>query len=124
MENSIRLKRVLICNAVFSAIAGLLMIILNSQFVQIFGIVNGLVFYILGPGLILFGIDVAYVAIKQINNPKRVKGISFMDFGWVLGSLIIIVTTAFNLSWIGYELIGIVAAIVFTFGFLQLKFNR
>lgn len=124
MENLNRLKNVLFGNAVFSIVSGSFMLLFNSTMAELFGLDDGMIFYILGPGLILFGLDVAFVAKKKLENKKQVFLISLMDFGWVLGSAAILFTAAFNLSQIGYELIALVGIIVLLFGVLQLKFNR
>lgn len=124
MKNSIKLKKVLLSNALFSIISGASMLVFNSKATELFGLENGLIFYILGPGLILFGLDVAFVAKKKLENKKQVFAISLMDFSWALASATILFTTAFKLTQIGYELVGLVAFIVLLFGVLQLKFNR
>ena len=122
--NAMKLKRVLLGNAAFSFISGLLMIAINRIITSLFGLENGLIFYILGAGLIVFAAHVRHTAKRKLENKKQVLSISIADFIWVVGSLAIIGTSTFQLTQLGYIIIGFVAFIVLLFGILQLKFNR
>lgn len=119
-----KLKNVLWANALFSFISGLDLIIFNDQIKDLFGLKSGTLFYIIGIGLILFSLNVIYVALKKYDHRKQVLSISYADFGWVLGSVFILLSSAVSISVAGKWIIGIIAVIVFLFGFLQLKFSR
>lgn len=122
--DTIKLKRTLLGNAVFSFLSSLILIIANEYITHLFGLTNGLAFYIIGGVLIAFSGFILYTMKKKIENKMQVLSISVADFAWVAGSLVIIATSAFQITQIGYEIIGLVAFIVLLFGILQLKFIR
>jgi len=83
-----------------------------------------ILFYILGFGLIGFGSYVAFTAFRRIDNKKEIKTISFADFGWVIGSIILLTINPVDFSVEAISVISIIALIVLTFGLLQQKYNQ
>ena len=124
MKNKRQLQIVLYTNAAFSLLSGLIMVTANGYLSRMFHIESKLPFYLIGSGLIAFAALVSWTAKHKVDNRKQVLSISIADFIWVLASIIVIVTSAFEISINGYITIGIIAFIVFLFGMFQLKFNR
>jgi hypothetical protein len=103
------LKKYLIINSVFSATSGLTMILFVSKLNSLFAIENTLVFPIIGATLIIFGLFVWYVPIKQLSNTILVTTITVLDLLWVFGSFAIVLFTPFGISNIGNIFISSVA---------------
>lgn len=114
-------KKWLIANAVFSTISGLVLIIDNSPMQELFGFSNDFVFPVLGVGLLIFAGMVFRVAIKKSGDRKEVQSISFADFGWVAGSIVLIAFRPFELTTTGYIVIAAVALVVALFGIQQYR---
>ena len=117
-----KLKLTLIGNAIFSGLSGASMLLFGSWLNKLMAIPNPLILQIIGGGLILFSAFLFWTANQSSYNPNQIKMISLMDWGWVAGSLAIILLQAFNLSNTAYWIIGVVALIVATFGSLQLLY--
>lgn len=112
------LKRYLLINSCFSLFTGILMLILTQQLNMFFDITNSWVFRIIGLNLVLFSLFVLFVALSKPIKQLLVKIIISLDALWVIGSISIIVFRLFQLSPIGYLLIGIIALLI---GFLAFK---
>ena len=67
----------------------------------------------------LFSVFVFYVSRRQLTNKILVNIISGLDALWVLGSLFIIMLGLFDLSIIGYIIIGVVAVWIAFLGYKQ-----
>ena len=105
-----RLQLALKQNALFSSISGTLMIVLNKQLANLFGITNNTVFWIVGLTLIYFALTIAYEIKKQ--RKWAVLWIVIQDVTWVLGSVILLVFNPFNITLTGNIIIGIIALTV------------
>jgi hypothetical protein len=112
------LKYALTINAVFSGLSGSCLILFNNRFQEWFEARN-FQFYPLGIGLIIFAGMVFYSTVKHLNNRGKIIGIILADILWVVSSLIIVALRPFDISTLGYAIIGIVAIIVLTFAILQ-----
>ena len=109
------LKSALTSNAVFSIVSGIVLIILNTSFKTWFGL--DFPFWIIGVGLIPFGI-LGYQSSRDTENMvKKGQIITIMDILWVIGSMIIILLV--DMTQTGQWIIGIVAMIVADFAFFQ-----
>ena len=118
------LKRYLTINSIFSAVSGIIMLLIPDQLNSTFGINNPYVFPIIGLNLIVFSVFVFYVSRRQITNRTLINLISGLDALWVLGSLLIIILGLFDLSKIGHIIIGVVAVWIAFLGYNQFKNSR
>jgi predicted membrane channel-forming protein YqfA (hemolysin III family) len=113
------LRNVLLLNAVSSGATGILMLVAASLIAQWFGITTTTPIW--GVGLFLVGFA-AFVGFESRRNPlsaSRIRTIIFLDLTWVVTSLLIILFQLFNLSLMGYLLIGAVALWVAAMAYLQ-----
>lgn len=83
------LKLALEINGTFSIISGLLALVFSSKLQELFELGNPSLFYILGPGLMLFGTS-AWLESRKSNNRSRVMIITISDYLWVLGSAVVL----------------------------------
>lgn len=113
------LKNTLLANAVFSSLGGILCIAANGLLTEFMGLADGLYLYIVGAGLIIFGIDVAFTATRKAINPLFVKMIIGADVAWVITSFLItaLLPQLFNFN--GIVLIEFIALDVAIFAILQ-----
>jgi hypothetical protein len=118
------LKKYLTINSWFSAISGLIMLLLSSQLNGLFNIDNDYVFPIIGANLLIFSAFVWYVCSKQVTNKILVNTISILDLVWVLGSFAIVGFGLFNISRIGNVIISIVAFWIAFLAYKQFKNNK
>ncbi|MBX2875313.1 MAG: hypothetical protein KTR30_24565 [Saprospiraceae bacterium] len=114
-----KLKVTLLANAGFSTISGLTMILANSTLSQWMGITPTWILPSIGLGLMLFAIHLYRTASKATIAKGQIRLIIWQDWLWVLASLIVIVTQAFDLKSSAYLLIGGIAIIVADFALLQ-----
>lgn len=115
----IRLKNALLLNAVSSGATGLLLLIFPGFFAGLFGTSQSIPYTVTGIFLLFFALDVYLQSRKDPLHYGRVQWIIALDILWVVGSLIIIVPRLFNLTAIGYILIGGVALWVAAMAVLQ-----
>lgn len=123
-SSEVQLKNYLSINALFSVICGLIMVLISAKLNTFFNINNEYVFPVIGTNLIVFSMFVFYVSRKQISNKILVKTITALDVLWVLGSLIIIIFSLFNLSSKGYVLMGIVATWILFLAYKQFVYQK
>ena len=118
------LKKYLSINSIFSAFSGILMSLFPEQLNAVFNVSNPYIFPIIGLNLIVFSIFVWFVSTKQLSNKILVNLISSLDVLWVLGSVVIVLFSLFNLSRSGYILIGVVAVWITFLAYKQFKNNK
>jgi hypothetical protein len=120
-----RLKNVLLVNALTSGATGLLLILFNAQVAQLFGSVAQWPFIAAGIAagvfLVLFAILVLAQSRRKQVSKGWVKLIIALDIMWVVESAIILLPQLFGLTGIGYALIGAVALWVALMAFLQIR---
>jgi len=119
-----KLKIYLRINSLFSLLSGILMAEFSDKLLHLFNIQtesNRYLFDFIGLNLIIFALFVWYVSVKHLQSPLLVRIISFLDFLWVLGSIIIVAFQLFNLSISGYITIGVVAIWIGFLAHNQLK---
>ena len=114
-----KLKRVLITNAISSGSTGAIMALMPGKIASLFEVAQSTPFLIIGIFLVLFAIQVSYVALKGEITVGQVKPIILMDLGWVIASFVIVLFSLFNFSMIGYVLTTLIALWVGTMAFLQ-----
>lgn len=117
----IRLKTVLLVNALTSGGTGLLLLLFNQSIAELFGSVLQWPFIAAGIFLLLFSLLVWAQSRKISPGKGWVKLIIALDILWVVESAIILLPQLFHLSTTGYLLIGAVAAWVALMAVLQLK---
>lgn len=117
----IRLKTVLLVNALSSGATGLLLILFQSSVAELFGTSRQWPFVAAGIFLLLFSILVFVQSRKTTPGKGWVKFIIALDVLWVVESAIILLPQLFGLTTIGYFLIGAVAVWVALMAVLQIK---
>lgn len=113
------LQKILLGNALFSLISGLVLLVFCSSLAHIFEVHNEAPFRLLGIGILLFSVFVFWVVKRQ--NTKLAISIIIMDLLWVLGSLLLVIWRPFSISATGQLLIGVAALIVLIFAIAQWK---
>jgi hypothetical protein len=116
-----RLKNVLLVNALTSGATGLLLILFKASVAQLFGSAMQWPFIAAGIFLVVFAIMVFAQSRKQQVSKGWVKLIIALDIMWVVESAIILLPQLFGLTSIGYALIGAIALWVALMAFLQIK---
>jgi hypothetical protein len=116
-----QLKTVLLINAISSAAAGLLLILLATPLAVLFGVADTVFFTGTGIFLLLFASFVGYVATRPQLSAGLVKLVTLLDLSWVLGSIVLVIEYANLLTLIGSILIIAVAAWVGLMALLQYK---
>ena len=116
-----RLKNVLLVNALTSGATGLLLILFKTSVAQLFGSATQWPFIAAGIFLVVFAIMVFAQSRKQQVSKGWVKLIIALDIMWVVESAIILLPQLFGLTSVGYALIGAVALWVALMAFLQIK---
>ncbi|MCR9250966.1 MAG: hypothetical protein NXI20_11095 [bacterium] len=111
-------------NAGFSTASGLVAIIFNKGIQEAFGFHEPTVLPGLGVGLILFGAYLLFVISRKAHDRNVVNSICYADAGWVIGSIVIVGFSIFQLSMTGYITISIIALIVAVFGYQQFRYNK
>lgn len=115
------LKNVLLLNGVSSGATALLLVFFPDAIATIFGTTSTLPFIGAGVFLLVFA---GLVLNESRQHPLRagmVKFIIVLDILWVIDSLVLVVFQLFDLSFLGYVLIAVVALWVALMAFLQQK---
>lgn len=119
LPNIKKLKRVLSANAAFSTLSGLLLIF-DKPLIDKMGIGNYLTSLIIGIGLLVFAVFVFYTS-RQLKS-LLVGLIIIQDVLWVLASILVLLIQPWDLTGLGYSLIGAVAFVIGCFAFFQKKY--
>ena len=122
-ERAVVLRRLLRANAVFSAVTGLVATIDAGQVADGLGIGQGWLVRAMGVGLLGFALMLTVAARQSPAMLRRVTPvISAADFGWVLGTAMVI-----GFGWLSDEgslAMALVAVVVLVFGVAQLRSAR
>ena len=112
------LQKALKVNAIFSSISGVIMILLNKQLANLFGVLNNIPFWIIGLVLVYFALTICY----EIKKQRRIAimWIVIQDVSWVLGSVFLLIFNPFEITYTGNLIIGIIALIVLFMAINQL----
>ncbi|MEM7348969.1 MAG: hypothetical protein AAF485_32475 [Chloroflexota bacterium] len=113
------LNRVLQANAIFSATSGLLFMAASGWVDNFLGLGAPLALVIIGAMLFAYSISLFQSARQTPVNRQFTWTAIVMDAGWVVGSIIILVTGVFSLTVAGNWAVAIVADIVAMFAILQ-----
>ncbi|MGO4291296.1 hypothetical protein [Chitinophaga sp. RAB17] len=116
-----QLKTTLLINAISSAAAGLLLIILASPFATLFGVATPTPFTGTGIFLLVFAGFVAYTATRPQLQAVLVKLVTWMDLSWVLASVVFVIESGSLITLTGSIIIMAIAAWVALMALLQYK---
>ncbi|WP_276373461.1 hypothetical protein [Chryseolinea sp. H1M3-3] len=113
------LKNVLLVNGLSSGATGVVLLVFADQIATLFTVHNSTPFIAVGIFLVAFATMVFFESRRLAHNVKMVKVIITMDCLWIIASASIVVLQLFNLSPLGYGLIGAVAVWVMLMAYLQ-----
>lgn len=114
------LRAALVGNAGFSTICGIVMLGLPATVSHWLGIEKPLVPQLIGAGLLFFAADLIHQATRRRMASWRGLLSCLADFGWVLGTVILLLAFPQTLSSQGTMIVLAVASVVLAFGVLQL----
>jgi hypothetical protein len=119
--DSTLLRRSLQINAVFSGVSGIAAALAAQPISNFIGTHSAGTAHIfnLGITLLIFAAFLIYTAARQIINERFALTAIIMDYGWVIGSVAILMMDVFSLSLAGKILVGIIALLVLDFAILQ-----
>ncbi len=118
--NQSELKKVLLTNAGFSALSGLVLILGARWLSGLFGNANPWIFRGIGIGLLLFAGDMLATCRGLRISRAKALYFSYSDFVWVLGSIALLI--AAPLSALAVAIVVGVALIVLVFGVTQFRY--
>ncbi|MBO9731278.1 MAG: hypothetical protein J7623_21750 [Chitinophaga sp.] len=116
-----QLKTVLLVNALSSAAAGLLFLVLAAPFASLFGITNVLLFEATGVFLLLFAGFVMYAATRSPITAGMTKLVTLLDISWVLASMVVVIEFGHVITMVGSLIILAIAAWVALMALLQYR---
>ena len=114
------LKRVLLINAGFSALSGLVLVLDATALSGLFGDAHPWIFRGIGIGLLLFAGDIFATCRSPRVTRAKALYFSYGDLGWVLGSIALLI--AAPLSAVAAASVAGVALIVLIFGVAQFRY--
>lgn len=117
------LKSILLANAMFSGMSGVVMVLGHSSLADFIGLSEPLALIIIGLGLIVFSAFLFWLKAKTNPPAGLVATVVIQDGLWVLGSVLILLFKPFGMNYAGHLLIGVVAVVVLGFAVLQWR-NR
>ena len=118
-NNSNLLRKALQGNALFSGLSGLASFFAAQWLAQFTGIHEPLVFVVLGVILIVFAVDLAWLASRESPDRRLVWVVILLDVAWVAGSAAILMTDLVPLTVSGRWAIALLAEVVAVFALLQ-----
>jgi hypothetical protein len=118
-QESSLLRNALRGNALFSGLSGIVSLVAAQSLATFTGIQESLVFVILGVVLILFAVDLIWIASRESINRRFAVAVIFMDVAWVAGSAIILLFDLLPLTVAGRWTIALLAEVVAVFAILQ-----
>jgi hypothetical protein len=114
------LGRALLGNSFFSLTCGLSFIAGATALSTAFGIPFPLVLRLVGFALVGYALALFLLATRTAIAKVLALAASILDFGWVLGSLLLLLLPAMPFTVLGREVIGVLALLVAFFGITQL----
>jgi hypothetical protein len=115
----LRLKNVLLINAISSGATGLALIVFASAIADIFGVTATTAITEVGIFLLVFALFVFREGQRITPNSNAVKVIITLDVTWVIPSTLIVILQLFKLTSLGYITIVAVALWVAVMAYLQ-----
>lgn len=113
------LRRALVANALFSGASGALLALGARPVASFLGLDNVLFLTITGAVLLLYAVDLLYVATRPAVNRTTAWMAVALDLLWVAGSALILLSGWLPLTTAGKWAVGIVAEVVFLFAVFQ-----
>ena len=113
------LKTVLYENSAFSLINGLIMLALPGTVAEYMGVESKMAFSVLGILLLVWAVDVFWVARRNPLNLMYARLVIGGDILWVIGSAVVLLLNLFDFSTTGNWVTLIVADIVMIFAIAQ-----
>lgn len=121
MMKLLSLKKMLQLNSVFSICCAMPCLFFGTALAQAIGAIEPWMLHIVGATLIVWALDLLWVASRPLINPVLVKAIIIADFGWVLGTFILLVGFEAMFTAAGIVLLSVVALLVLTIAVLQVR---
>jgi len=119
-----KLRRVLGVNGLFSLSSGAILILSSDGMASLMGVSLPQILWWIGLCLLVFASTVLFEAFRKKVKRGKVKLIIYQDWGWVLGSAILLIGGWVEFSLPGYILVIAVAFVVAGFALLQRSFLR
>ena len=121
MNTTRLLRSALSTNALFSLCCAIYLLMEPGLIGNLIGWENPLFYQGLGLGLLGFAGDLIHQASRPKMSPMRALLASLADFGWVLGTIIILMVFTGTLSFTGQLLLASVAVVILVCGVFQAK---
>ena len=118
---SLSLKAALRANGVFSIMCAVDLLLFSTPIAKAMGAVAPWILQVMGVGLVIWALSLAWVSSRPLINQTLVKGIVIADLGWVLGSAVLLVELPGVFSVLGSMVLVVVALIVLVIAVLQAK---
>jgi len=112
------LRQVLLANAGFSALSGLLLLVDAAPLATFSGL-PALALRLTGVSLLLFAAEVAWLATRAQPDRRAVALIFGLDCAWVIASVIVLLAGLLPLTLGGKWAVGIIADVVAVFALLE-----
>ncbi|OUS28831.1 hypothetical protein A9Q99_10610 [Gammaproteobacteria bacterium 45_16_T64] len=119
--NQPQLKRVLLSNSVFSIFCAIDLLLFTESVASLIGNIEPIYLQVVGIGLIVWSVDLAWVATRKHINTTLVKMIIVADLGWVLGTAALLFGLPNQFNDFGVLSLILVASAVLVFALLQVK---
>lgn len=113
------LRRAMRANALFSGLSGLVSLGMARPLAEFTGLETAAVFVGLGIVLILFAVDLWWLAGRERLNPRFGQMAVILDLLWVAGSWAIVLSGWPPLTVAGKWLVALLAELVFVFAVVQ-----
>ncbi len=116
------LKKVLLTNAAFSTLSGLVLLVDAGMLSDLFGGAHPWIFRGIGIGLLLFAADLTVTSLRGRISRGKALYFSLGDFGWVASSAVLL--TVAPLPAVAFAVVTGVALVVLGFGLAQVRCIR
>ena len=117
------LKSILLANALFSGISGLILAVFYEKMAVAIDLKTASALVVVGIALLVFSLFLFWLRSKDKPPKALIISVIIQDALWVLGSAIVLLVQPFGLNAAGHGLIAAVAVVVLLFAVLQWK-NR
>ena len=118
-DNSRFVRNALYANVIFSGTTGIAALIAATFLANFTGIENQAVFIALGVILIVYAVDLGWVASRHRVDPRFVWAAIILDTLWVAGSIMILLSGWLPLSTAGIWTVALIAEVVAILAVLQ-----
>jgi hypothetical protein len=112
-------SRVLIGNAAFGILCGLICLLWTQPLAVALGIEPPVIVTILGVGLLLFAAELIWIALRAPADRRLLSIIFGLDVAWVIGSAILLLSGWLPLTTAGTWTVLVVADVVAIFAVLE-----